>query len=109
MIRIFSIITIVLISISARAQKIPTVNDALNYFGFTEQQIISKSDTITYYLRNYSAKPKNLVIFIQGTDPYPIFFYQTKKDGTTNLIKWFNDEYKTLDSTYAYAIVAKPG
>jgi hypothetical protein len=97
------------ISFSTLAQKTPTIDDALNTFGFKEESIISNSDTITYYLKNYTTKPNNLVVFIQGTDPHPVFFYQTKKDGTTSLIKGFNDDYKTLDSTYAYAIIAKPG
>lgn len=99
---------ITMISLSAFAQKAVTINDALKTFGFTEQKVISKLDTVVYYLKAYTAKPKNLVVFIQGTDPYPVFFYQVK-DGSAKPIKWFNDDYKTLDPTYAYAIIAKPG
>jgi pimeloyl-ACP methyl ester carboxylesterase len=109
MIKLICIGIITIISFSLYAQKLPVVDDALNTFGFTEQRIISNSDTIIYYLKNYVIKPDNLVVFIQGTDPYPVFFYQIRKDGTTNMIKWFNDDYKTLDPTYAYAIIAKPG
>jgi hypothetical protein len=108
MIKTIFVCAIIMISLSTLAQKAITINDALKTFGFTEQKIISGSDTITYYLKNYTAKPQNLVVFIQGTDPYPVFFYQLK-DGASKLIKWFNDDYKALDSTYAYAIVAKPG
>lgn len=93
---------------STSNQNKPTIDDAIIKFGFTEQKIISDSDTITYYLKNYKSKPNKLVLHIQGTDPYPIFFYQIK-NGETKLIKQFNDDYKNLDSTYAYAIVAKPG
>jgi hypothetical protein len=109
MIKTVCISLITLISFSTWAQKIPTISDALSNFGFNEQKIVSKSDTITYYLKNYTTKANNLVVFIQGTDPYPVFFYQVKKDGTTTLVKWFNDDYKTLDPTYAFAIIAKPG
>lgn len=109
MIKAIGISVMTMISCSAWAQKIPGVSDALKTFGFTEQRIISDADTITYYLKNYTVKPQNLVVFIQGTDPYPVFFYQIRNDGTANLIKWFNDDYKTLDPTYAYAIIAKPG
>lgn len=70
-----------MISFSTLAQKTITIDDALNTFGFNEQRIVSNSDTITYYLKNYTSKPNNLVVYIQGTDPYPIFFYQIKKDG----------------------------
>ncbi len=98
-----------MLSLSTVAQKAPTINDALGTFGFTEQKIISGRDTIIYYLKNYAAKPANLVVHIQGTDPHPLFFYRFNKDGTTSLLKYFNDDYKALDSTYAYAIIAKPG
>jgi pimeloyl-ACP methyl ester carboxylesterase len=109
MIKTICISAISVISFSTLAQKVITIDDALNTFGFTEQEIVLDSDTITYYLRNYTTKPNNLVVYIQGTDPYPVFFYQKKRDGTTKLIKWFNDDYKTLDSTYTYAIISKPG
>lgn len=109
MMKTICIWAITITSLSVWAQKTPTIDDALNTFGFTEQRIVSNSDTITYYLKKYTVKPSNLVVYIQGTDPFPVFFYQIKKDGSTSLIKWFNDEYKNLDSTYAYAIIAKPG
>jgi pimeloyl-ACP methyl ester carboxylesterase len=103
------IAAIMLISISTLAQKVPTLQDALNAYGLSEQKVISNSDTVTYYLKKYNTKPRNLVVFIQGTDPNPIFFYQARKDGTVELIKSFSDEYKSLDPGYAYAIIAKPG
>lgn len=109
MMKTICIWAITMSSLSVWAQKTPTIDDALNTFGFTEQRIVSNSDTITYYLKKYTAKPSNLVVYIQGTDPFPVFFYQIKKDGSTSLIKWFNDEYKNLNPTYAYAIIAKPG
>lgn len=98
-----------MISLLILAQKAITIDDALETFGFSEQKVISNSDTITYYLKNYTSKPKNLVVHIQGTDPYPIFFYKFRDDGTVKLTKTFNDDYKALDSTYTYAIIAKPG
>lgn len=91
------------------AQQNITIDNALNFFGFTENQILQASDTITYYLRAYTTKPKNLVVFIQGTDPYPVFFFEKRKNGSKRFLKWFNDDYKTLDSTFTYAIIAKPG
>jgi hypothetical protein len=41
-----------MISLSTLAQKAITIKDALKTFGFTEQKVISNSDTITYYLKN---------------------------------------------------------
>ena len=86
----------------------PTINDALNEYGFIEGRIIKSSDTITYYIRNYKKKPTKLVVFIQGTDANPIFSYKIK-NGKQSIYRWFGDEYKSLDSTYTYAIIPKPG
>jgi len=85
-----------------------STEDALNKFGLTENRVILKTDTTTYYLKNYKKKPNKLVLFIQGTDPFPIFFNKVI-DGQPTPVKMFNDDYKSLDSTYTYAIVAKPG
>lgn len=109
MIKTICICTVTMFSLSAVAQQPITINKALETFGFTEQKVITDSDTITYYLRAYTTKPKNLVVYIQGTDAHPLFFYKFNTDGTAKLLKYFNDDYKILDSTYAYAIIAKPG
>ena len=109
MTKIICICAITMISLSTLAQKAVTIDDALRKFGFIEQKIISDSDTITYYLTKYRTKPKNLVVYIQGTDPFPIFFYQIKEDGSLQYTRYFSMDYKKLDSTYAYAMIAKPG
>lgn len=87
---------------------VPTLQDALKKYDFIEGRVIDKNDTLFYYLKNYRQKPKNLVVYIQGTDPNPIFSYSKNKDGFS-LSRWFGDDYKLLDSTYTYAIVPKPG
>ena len=99
-----------LLAITATSQSvlIPTIDDALNEYGFIEGKIIQDSDTIIYYLRNYKTKPTKLVVFIQGTDANPIFSYKIKNEKLT-IYRWFGDEYKLLDSTYTYAIIPKPG
>lgn len=109
MIKTFYLSAIFMISISIYAQKTIIIDEALKTFGFSEQTVITGSDTITYYLKNYANKPKNLVVFIQGTDPHPLFFYRVNEDGSTRLLRYFNNDYKNLDSTYTYAVIAKPG
>lgn len=86
----------------------PNIDDALEEFQFIQEQLIHGDDTITYYLNGLGEKPRNLVVFIQGTDANPLFSY-TVKEGKTTYYRWFGDDYKHLDSTYAYAIVPKPG
>ncbi len=95
----------------AQTSKIPTIDDALKKYGFQEEKIVRQSDTIIYYLRDYNKKktnPNKLVVFVRGTDPNPIFSYKINK-GKTTIYKWFNNDYKALDSTYTYAIIPKPG
>lgn len=86
----------------------PTIDDALNKYGFIEGKVVEGTDTVTYYLRNYKTKPTKLVVFIQGTDANPLFSYKIK-NGTPSIYRWFGDDYKLLDSTYTYAIIPKPG
>ncbi|WP_405205366.1 hypothetical protein [Aquimarina sp. LLG6339-5] len=86
----------------------PTITEALKKYDFIEEQLINGNDTITYYLKNPKAKPHNLVVFIQGTDANPIFSYSINEDKTT-YYRWFGEDYKSLDSTYTYAIIPKPG
>lgn len=101
---------LLLISLSGVSQinQKPTIEDALEKYNFQEGSIISERDTITYYLRKYQKKPTKLVVFIQGTDPNPIFSYKIEDDKPV-IYRWFVDDFKILDSTYTYAIIPKPG
>ncbi len=95
-------------AIAQENDKKPNLNDALQKFGFLEGKVVDGSDTSIYYLRSYDQKPGNLVVFIQGTDPNPIFTYRAGQ-GLAGISRWFSDDYKSLDSLFTYAIVAKPG
>lgn len=105
---VYSLVTLISCLGVAQTTQLPTINDALNKYGFTEGKIIDQSDTITYYLKNYKTKPTKLVVYIQGTDANPIFSYKIK-DGKSTMYRWFGDDNKILDSTYTYAIIPKPG
>lgn len=96
------------LALNAQKPQTATIVTALEKYGFTEQQIIAENDTIVYYLKAYTTKPDKLVVFIQGTDPFPVFFNE-ERNGEFKPTKTFNSDYKLLDSTYAYAIVSKPG
>ncbi len=86
----------------------PNIADALERFGFIEEQVIAKQDTITYYLKDVDKKVRKLVLFIQGTDANPIFSY-AEKDSQISYYRWFVDDYLMLDSSYTFAIIPKPG
>lgn len=86
----------------------PSMNEALNEFGFIQEQIISQEDTITYFLKSTKEKSSNLVVFIQGTDANPMFSY-TIRDHKNIYYRWFPDDYQHLDKSYTYAVIPKPG
>lgn len=81
---------------------------ALQQFGFSETQFVADGMEITYYLHQSVERPRHLVLFIQGTDPFPVFFYQPSDSGP-RFIKIFSDDYQRLPDDYAYVVVAKPG
>lgn len=93
---------------SSQVAETPSIEKALNKFGFIQNQVFQENDTITYYLKNYKKKPQNLVVYIQGTDANPIFSYSAINDKVT-FSRWFGDDFKKLDATYTFAIIPKPG
>ncbi len=106
---VFTLLFIALCALgTAQQSATPTINEALEKYGFIQEQLVEKNDTITYYLKHYKEKPSNLVVYIQGTDANPIFSYG-KSNGKTVISRWFGDDYKQLDTNYTYAIIPKPG
>lgn len=95
--------------INAQINKSELLNNALEKFDFLEEKIITETDTVTYYLKNYhTQKPTKLIVFIQGTDANPIFTYKMK-EGNPVYYRWFVDDYKNIDSSSTFAIIPKPG
>ncbi len=82
---------------------------ALEKFSLKEGKIIGDTDTIYYYMTELNkVRPKNLVVFIQGSDANPLFSYKIE-DGEPVFYRWFFDDYKNVDSTTIFAIIPKPG
>ncbi len=89
--------------------KKPTKQEVLNKFGFTEHLIIKEKDTIWFYVhRRESSKPTNLVLYLQGSSPDPLFTIENDNDKFTSY-RWFPGDYKSLNDTYCYAVISKTG
>ena len=87
----------------------PTKQDVLDKFGFTAHQIVHGIDTIDFYLHQKSGKkPNKLVLYLQGTAPDPLFNIEKQKK-TYQSYRWLPGDYKLLDDSYAYAVIAKKG
>lgn len=90
-------------------EKSPTKDDALDKFGFSEHILITDSDTVTFILhKKKNSNPVNLVLYLQGTSPDP-FFVIEENQGKAQIYRWFPGDYKNLDSSYCYAVIAKTG
>lgn len=94
----------------AKAQtESPSKQDVLNKFGFTEQIIATDDDTISFYIhKKPNSNPKNLVLYLQGTSPDPLFVIEEDKGKFTSY-RWFPGDYKLLDENYCFVVIAKTG
>lgn len=81
--------------------------EALQHYGFSATTFVADGTEISYYLHQSAERPRHLVLFIQGTDPFPLFFHQPTATGP-RFSKVFSDDYQRLADDYAYAVVAKP-
>lgn len=89
--------------------QIPSKQEVLDKFGFEEHRIVDDSDTIEFYIHQaQDKKPDNLVLYLQGSAPDPLFNIE-KENGTYQSYRWFPGDYKLLDDNYAYVIIAKTG
>ncbi|PTY37070.1 hypothetical protein BGP77_07255 [Saccharospirillum sp. MSK14-1] len=83
------------------------LEQALAQFGFSETTLTVDDHELTYYYSARTDRPRNLVLFIQGTDPFPLFFYELTDSGP-NFFTAFPDDAAHLSDDYAYVVVAKP-
>lgn len=83
--------------------------DVLNKFGFTEHLIDTDKDTISFYIhKKPNSEPKNLVLYLQGSAPDPLFVME-EHEGKYTSYRWFPGDYKLLGTDYSFAVIAKTG
>ena len=61
-----------------------------------------------YSYSNSKGKPSNIILYLQGSGPSPLFTY-VEQNGKAYSFKWFKSDYKNLPDNYIYVIIAKPG
>lgn len=63
----------------------PSKQDVLDKFGFREHIIVTDDDTISFYIhKKPNSNPKNLVLYLQGTSPDPLFVIEEDKGKFTS-------------------------
>lgn len=87
----------------------PSKPEVLDKFGFKEHTIVDGKDTIWFYTyEKDNRKSKNLVLYLQGTSPDPLFTVEDE-NGLYTPYRWFPGDYKLLDDSYCYAVISKTG
>lgn len=106
----WTIVIVVLRLTHSYSQNIkPTRQEVLDKFGFTEHTITTADDTVWFYVHKSENRiPTNLVLYLQGTSPDPLFTAENDK-GVYTTYRWFPGDYKLLDESYCYAIISKTG
>ncbi len=90
-------------------QSVPTKKELVSHFGFQEFTIKSSPKNIHYYAyQGKKVKKTKLVLYIQGSDPSAQFSYRIK-NGKTQKLRWFRNDFKQLSDEYLYVIVEKIG
>jgi pimeloyl-ACP methyl ester carboxylesterase len=84
---------------------------ALKRFGFSEYKIMEKQDTIWFYLnQKKNSKPDKLVVYLQGTTPFPESFFNVfKKEEGYAYTQNFPSDYELLNEKYAFVVIGLPG
>ncbi|WP_299365924.1 hypothetical protein [Winogradskyella sp.] len=93
------------------AQKQNLKEKTLERFGFKEHSIPVENDTIYYYVhQKKNSKPDKVVIYLQGTTPIPLPFFEIEKTEKGNkYFQYFSSDYNLLNESYLYVIISLPG
>ncbi len=93
---------------AAYAQE-PSQDTLLNRLHVKAYQIVQNGDTIFFYVYPNGNKPKkHLVVFLGGSDPQPLFSYETV-NGKLVTYTWTHKDQLQLPDDYLYVLIAKPG
>lgn len=94
---------------SCKAQKVPTKDELVNYFGFVQNSIVVDKENIIYYSYTKGEKKKeNLIIYLQGSDPSPQFSYSIRGSEIKRFC-WLHGEFKDIPENYLFVVIEKIG
>jgi len=100
---------ILFLSVSCKAQSIPTKTEIVEHYGFQQKSIETNNEEIVFYTyqKGIQAKTK-LIVYLQGSDPSPQFSYRIKDDKVQKLC-WLNGEFNNISEEYLYVVIEKIG
>lgn len=107
--QLLSFLLLLSLTVSCKAQKIPTKEEIVAHYGFEQRSITSDNEEIVFYTYQKGSQTKSkLIVYLQGSDPSPQFSYRVKDDDIQKLC-WLNGEFQTLSEEYLYVVIEKIG
>ncbi len=91
------------------SQETITKDELVEHFGFEQKSISRDGRDIVYYTyQKDNSKKDKLVLYLQGSDPSPLFSYQKDENGFRENC-FIKGDYKTLGDEYLYVAIEKIG
>ncbi len=90
-------------------QTLPSKRELLNHYGFDENSITVDGEKIVFYTFQKDNSPKSkLIVYLQGSDPSPLFSYRINKNEIQKLC-FLKGEFRELSADYIYVAIEKIG
>ncbi|MEM9549301.1 MAG: hypothetical protein AAGA77_25230 [Bacteroidota bacterium] len=98
-----------LVLVSAKSQINISKQDLVNNFGFVQHEITVDQEEIVFYTyQKDDSKKSGIVLYLQGSDPSPLFSYKQEEDEIKKMC-FLRRDFQNLDSNYIYVAVEKIG
>jgi pimeloyl-ACP methyl ester carboxylesterase len=95
--------------LSACAQVEPNKTDMVSQFGFKERILTHGDRTIHYYVfGNEPTQESRLILYLQGSDPSPVFAYRNTDNGV-QYTNWLPGDHTRVSPDDIYVVVEKVG
>lgn len=109
--RIVILIAVTLISSCIGFAQTLTKNDLVSHFGFNQETLPYRDESIHFYTFKTGRKEdvKNLILYIQGSDPSPLFSYSKTKEQNFRFNCFLKNDYQFIKDNYLYVAIEKTG
>ncbi len=106
---LLSVILFTLLSGYLFSQTIPTKRELVRHYGFEQSEISRKNERIVYYTHQKdTTKKTKLVMYLQGSDPSPLFSYSFDK-GELKSYCFLKSDFLSLSEEYLFVAIEKVG
>ena len=94
---------------SLYSQSIPSKQDLVNHYGFVQHELLTDQERIVYYTHQKgSAEKSKLVVYLQGSDPSPLFSYSLDQ-GEIKRFCFLPADFQRVGEEYLFVAIEKIG